>query len=150
MPLLNNIVQMTIDSSVPLDCSPAAAAWKRAQPGQSGKYGFYCTSPHPPGWWPLGAKLGLGLGLPALLVILYFTYSTWKRNKGTIKDREKPPGYEPGAPPLYCASASEGTELTLVGGRLSRAGSIADRSDDTERSDHQAIVAGEEVPASRP
>jgi hypothetical protein len=116
MPRLDSTIEMRIVSSVPMDCSPATAAWKRAG---AGKYGYTCTSPHPPGWWPLGAKLGLGLGLPALLVTLYFVYRKWKKDRTIAKDMKKPPGYEPGAPPTYCAQANQSTELTLAGGRFS-------------------------------
>lgn len=105
MPSITSITQISISSGHDLDCSPAIDAWHRAD-HKPGSIGFKCEGPQHPKGHALELGLGIGLGVPGLLVLCYCIYLFKKKIDRDLlmmkKYKDTPPAYYMGnRPPIY-------------------------------------------------
>lgn len=123
MSSVNSIFSLSVESSLPLDCSSAGSAFTRS--GGSTSTQFYScdgygnsTPKKKKSINTLSLGLGLGLGLAALFSVIVYAILWWK--KRTARALEKTlPEYKLGPPPVYSTSEThlggeQGTE-TVVG-----------------------------------
>lgn len=138
---IQQVTQMTINSDLKLDCNPAAEAWARAKnipvitdPKQQHSDAwskFSCEYYHPnkPGL-SKGAKIGIGLGvgLPVLTILLYFSSREVRKNVARREATLKPP------PPPYNHELDDRHALGVPGHQHAEAlPTYRPRTSETER-----------------
>lgn len=120
MSTVTDLGEVFINSDLDIDCSPAIDAWDLSH---NTTQKFRCTGPvHPPkSKRPLKLGLGIGLGIPAFLVVCYGLYLLNKQNTKVsrelklrkLKHQDTPPEYNMGIPPKYNPPADGGSEQGL-------------------------------------